>query len=598
VATPIKTIIGPGHDCGTGRAKPGLRLCGPNCMGFLHPGAPLYVAGYPTPTDLAAGGVTLITQSGSVFGAMSHGDRRLRFNLLVSSGAEWTTTAADYMHWALAQDSTRVIAVFLETVRDPDSFREALRLAAERETPVVVLKVGRTPESAAMAITHSGAIAGSDAAFSALCDHFGVTRVDTMDEMAAAVLAFGQGRRAGSGGLSTMHDSGGQREMLVDLASTLGLPFARIGAATRERLRSLLDPGLEPENPLDAWGTGREFSNVFEGCLEALSDDPDTALSIWFQDLRDTSYMSDGCERAALAVAARTRKPLLFATNYSLGRYRERALRLTAAGVPVLDGTLEALQAARHLMAWRDFHERAEEPPPPAPPAEVVAHWRRRLRDSGTPDEPEALAMLESFGIPVAPWRLVEAREDLGQAIALLGLPLVLKSAAPGLHHKTEVGGVVLNLRNEREVLDGYDGIAAALGPRVIAARMIGGGVELGLGALVDDQFGPYVMVAAGGTMIEFHADRSFALAPVTPDGARRVLDRLRVRRLLDGWRGAPPCDLDAIADTLSRLSTLLVALGEEIESIDINPLICTAGGCFAADALIAVREPGRQEFP
>ncbi|HEV3175995.1 MAG TPA: CoA-binding protein, partial [Stellaceae bacterium] len=236
-----------------------MPICGGNGMGFYNDADGVWAAGFANLRERHPGGIAFISHAGSVFGAFAHNDPRFRFNLVVSAGQELVTTAAEYLDYALEQDTTRVVGLFLETVRAPAPFAAALAKAAERDIPVVVLKTGRTEASAALALSHSGAIAGNDAAYQALFDRHGVTRVDTLDELAATLLLFAQGRPAAPGGLAAIQDSGGERELVIDLAAAHDVPFAKIGSPTVARLKERLEFGLEPVNPLDAWGTGRDF---------------------------------------------------------------------------------------------------------------------------------------------------------------------------------------------------------------------------------------------------------------------------------------------------------------------------------------------------
>ena len=233
-----------------------MAICGGNCMGFFNLDRRLRVTGFSHPEDLIAGGVTFISHSGSAFSAMLHNDRDLRFNLVVSAGQEFVTTAADYLAYALEQPTTKVAALFIETVRDAPGFRSALARAAERDIPVVVLKVGRADAAKEMITAHSGALAGEDGAYEAVFDAYGVLRVDTLDEMADTVELLAAGRRAARGGLAAIHDSGGERALLIDAAAADQVVLAAIGEDTVARLAATLEEGLPPVNPLDAWGTG------------------------------------------------------------------------------------------------------------------------------------------------------------------------------------------------------------------------------------------------------------------------------------------------------------------------------------------------------
>jgi acyl-CoA synthetase (NDP forming) len=564
-----------------------LPICGGNCMGFYNDTAKVWICGFPSQRTPQEGHIALISHAGSVFGALAHNDPRLKFNLVVSAGQELATSAADYFDYALDQPETRVIGLFLETVRDPAGFVAALEKAARRALPVVALKVGRTEASAALAMSHSGAIAGNDAAYAALFDKYGVIRVDTIDEMATTLLLFDQGRRASAGGLAVIGDSGGEREMIIDLACDQKVPFAKIGAETTERLRKRLEFGLEPVNPLDAWGTGQDFVALFADCLTALMEDPDTALGVFFNDLRDGSYINEGFAEACRRVHAQTEKPLALATNYSQVRHDKLAPALTAHGIPVLDGTIAALQAVRHMLAYRDYLARPEELPPRAL---ARTDWRKHITGAKAFAEAEALALLDDYGIGTLPFAIVTNEADAIVAAKRTGFPAVCKTAMPGILHKTECQGIKLDLRDADSVVAAYRDLAGRLGPRVLVTRMARPGVELALGLVDDVQFGPVVMVAAGGVLVEVLRDARYALAPFGPATARRLLDGLAVRKLLDGVRGAPAADLDALCETISRFSMLAADLAGRVKELDVNPLIATPEGAIALDALVILR--------
>ncbi len=564
-----------------------MPICGGNCMGFYNDAANTWIGGFPAPREPRAGGIALISHAGSVFGALAHNDPRFKFNLVVSAGQELVTTAADYLDYALEQPETRAVGLFLETIRDPAAFVRALDKAATREIPVVALKVGRTEASAALAMSHSGAIAGNDAAYRALFDRYGVLRVSNVDEMATTLLFFQQGRRAQAGGLAALHDSGGEREMVMDLAEDHRVPFARINSQTVAKLGARLEFGLEPVNPLDAWGTGRDFVDIFADCFLALMQDPDTALGIFFNDIRDPSYLSAGFSEVCRRVQAVTDKPLALVTNYTQVRHDKLALALTEAGVPVLDGTIPGLQAAGHLMAYRDFLAR---PADPAPTVRPTRDWRTILRGrQGALPESEAYELLADFGIPTVPSVIVESAEAAVAAAGRIGFPAVCKTAMPGILHKTEVGGVKLHLADAAAVAVAYGDLAARLGPRVLITRMTPSGTELALGLIDDRQFGPVVMVAAGGILVEILRDAGYGLAPFGPATALRLIEGLAARKLLAGVRGAPAADLANLAEIVARFSVMAAELDDAVKEIDINPLIVGPGGAVAVDALVVL---------
>jgi len=568
----------------------GVAVCGGNCMGFVNKEIGLRVAAFPCHTEAKVGPITWIAQSGSVYGALAFNDRRLKFNLCVSSGGEFVTRSSDFLDWALRRESTGVVGLFIESIRDPEGFEAALAEAGRREIPVVVLKAGRTPDAAAMARTHTGALAGDDAAYRALFDRYGVVRVDTLDELAATLLLFSQPARPGAGGLASIHDSGGECELLIDLAADVGVPLARINDATRRTLSKHLDPGLEPVNPLDAWGTGRDAIGVFERCLDALMADPDTAAAAIVADIRDGHYHHRNLIQVARTAAERATMPLAFVTNYSLVNHRKLALELTEFGVPVLDGTREALQAFRHLFGYRDFLARPKAAAPVRPPAEVTQRWRQRLCEPNPLDEVESLSLLSDYGIPVARTMRAASRDEALRAATQIGYPVVLKTAEPGIEHKSEVGGVVLDLADPEALTAAYGDLEGRLGARVSVSRRVPEGVEIALGAIRDPQFGSYVMVAAGGVLIELLADTAVSLAPIDANAAERLLGSLKVRRLLDGLRGRPPADVASLCRAIASLSVLADDLGDALEQLDVNPLIASPDGCVAVDALVIAR--------
>ena len=568
----------------------GLPICGANCMGFYNDLDGVWICGFPSQRQPRPGSIAFIAHSGSVFGALAHNDPRLRFALTISPGQELTTTVADYIDYALERPEVKVIGLFLETARDPAGFRAALEKAASRRVPVVVLKLGRTAAAAAAALTHTGALAGSDLAYEALFDRYGVVRVETLDELASSLLLFATGRRAGTGSLVSIHDSGGECELFIDLAQRAGVVFASIASTTKRAIAAQLDPGLEPNNPLDAWGTGADFTPVFENCFRTLLSDDNAALGLFAADIRDGYYVSEGFAAAAIAAAATTEKPVAFLTNYTQLRHDKIALRLTEAGVPVLDGTYNGLIAVRGALAHRDFHVRGADPLPAVAPQ--LGAQRRRLAEqlaaAGPLDEASGLALLAAYGVPVVPHHIVASEDAAIAAAARLGYPVVLKTAEPGILHKTEAGGVHLDLADEAALRAAWSDLAERLGTRCVVARMMPSGIEVALGMVRDSQFGPIVTVGAGGVLIELLSDRRAALAPFGPATARRLLDGLALRRLLDGYRGGTAVDIDRLALAISHFSLLAADLADLVAEIDVNPLVC-GRDIAAVDALIVL---------
>lgn len=566
----------------------GMALCGGNCMGFINFDAGLRATGYSQASDLVPGPVTFLTHSGSAYSALLRNRRRIRFNLAVSSGDELVTTMAEYLDYALRLDTTRVVAVFMETVHDPHAFRDALATAAARDIPVVALKAGRGELARRMVTAHSGAVAGDDAAFEALFERHGVLRVRSLDELLDTVELLCANRRAPAGGLATVHDSGGERTHLVDVAEAAGVPLARVGAAATTRLAAALGPDLPPVNPVDAWSTSDEATAMFGACIAALHDDPDTAAVGLAVDLvadeNPDSYL--GIAEEAFAT---TTKPFFLLANVQSSIDLVKADRLRAAGIPVLEGTETAVRAVGHLFELRDVSRRRGAGEPVVTDSARAQRWADRLRH-GHVGEACALRLLSDYGVPIVACREADDLTSALHAAEAIGWPVALKTAAANVAHKTDSDGVRLGLAGPDELTRAYHDVERRLGPRVVVQAMTiprGGGIELSVGVTVDAQFGPLVVVAAGGVLVETLSDRAVSLPPVDAQRARAMLDRLRIRPLLDGARGREPVDRTALAAVITGVSQLAIELGDHLEAVDVNPVIASADGCVAVDALV-----------
>jgi len=566
-----------------------MSVCGGNCMGFLNIERGLRACGFPMPAGLEAGPITMITHSGSVFSAMAHNDRDLRYNLLVSPGQEFTITVADYLEYSLSLESTGIVGLFLETVRAPERFKRSLTLAVEREVPVVALKVGRTNRSKQLVATHSGALAGEDGAYEALFDAYGVIRVRTLDELTDTLELFACRRRAGSGGLAAIHDSGGERAMLIDLAADVGVDFAPISERTKARLEASLEPGLPAVNPLDAWGTGNNAEDIYLDCMKALVDDPGIAALAFCVDLTTEDEGTASYVGVAHDIFRYTHKPVAVLSNLPSAIDRQDAAAIRKAGIPVLEGTISGLNAFGHLFDYRSFTVR---PPMPAGPVDEAlrARWAPVLKTGRVLPETNALALLRDYGIATVDAVEVDNADDAIGAAEKIGWPVVAKTAEAGIPHKTDAGGVIVGIQTAEELRCSYAALHDRLGRRVLIERYVPGRVELSLGIVYDMQFGPLVMVGAGGVLIEVLADRRFALPPLNETRARGLIESLAVARLLRGWRSRPPADTDAIVDALVALSRLAIDFEGLVEEVDVNPLIVGPDGCVAVDALIVPR--------
>ena len=557
---------------------------GVNCMGFCNYEAAIHVNSYRFP-QLDPGRITVLAQSGSVFGCLA--GSRLKPNFAASVGRETSATVVDYMDYALELGTARVLTLFLETIRDPQGFEAVLEKAQAKDVPVVALKAGRSDMAARMAVSHTGALAGDDRTIDAVFRKHGVLRASTIDELIATSLLLARARDVGDGALATIHDSGGEREMICDLASDLGVPFAVIGDKTRARLGERLDYGLEAENPCDAFGTGADHDGVMRDCFAALMDDPSTALGAFFLDVSQHNGYSRACANACLAAASTTAKPVALITNHSGTDHHELAWDFTHNhDLPVLDGSVPGLKAVSHAF-WRRNWRRRPADVPVRPDMDRVRSWRERLRNA---DEATGLALLDDYGIATPRHAIVDSEGGARKAASEIGYPVVLKTAMPGISHKSDVGGVVTGLADDADLIGAWRTMARTLGPRCMVAAMAADGIEAMVGMTRDHQFGPVVLAGAGGVLVELLDDVTAYRPPVSRLEVEETLADLRFTRLLDGWRGRAAVDPGALVDAVLKMSTLALELGPHLDALDVNPLLITDTGAIALDVLVIPR--------
>ena len=567
----------------------GVPVCGGNGMGFYNFDARTF-ASFQEPLDTRPGHIAALCHSGSVFGMLANESRRMRFNLLVSQGQEINASIADYMDYALEQPTTRVLALFAEAIRDPDTFVRALARARDRDIPVVVTKVGRTPESARLAQTHSGALVGDDTAFDAVCRRYGVLRTDDLDGLMAAAQILGLGKTVGEGGFAAILDSGGLREQMIDLASDMGLEFAPLARATVSALESCLDIGLEAVNPLDAAGRYNErLGSVIGQCAGILERDPGVAILAheYYRTDRNEGLRDIG--EAARQIGRESEKPYILTNSLGTADNGSFASDMLDCDVPVINGVKPLLTGVRCALAYRDDRTRTDSAVP-AVDGDLVRLWKKRLAADGFLGEADVLSMLGAFGIPVAASRFCRSLDEATAAARDIGYPVALKTAVPGLLHKSDSGGVHLDLQDETALCTAAMSLMS-LGSEMCVAEMVQGETEVAFGMVNDPQWGPVVMVGAGGTLVELLDDRASSLAPFGTQEARRLIDGLRVRRLLDGVRSRPPCDIALLSVMLSRFSAVCHALRDVIAEIDVNPLIVGVDVVRAVDAVLIPRK-------
>jgi len=610
----------------------GLAVCGAGCMGFVNVARGLRAIGYTEPEPLPAGPVALVTHSGSVFSALLRTRRAFGFTLAVSSGQELVTPAAAYLRYALTLEETKVLALVLETIRDAALLRSVLADAAARDIPVVLLGAGASAASRSLVAAHSGALAAGDGAWQALAAAYGAHRVGDLAELADTLELFCAATRrtrpARGQGLATVHDSGFERALAVDVAGDVGVGFAPLTEATRTRLGTVLDAGLEPGNPLDVWGTGRDAEALFTETLSALADDGTVGAVALAVDLVPEYDGDDSYRDAVIAAAARTNKLVAVLASIPAAIDTAAAARLRAAGIPVLESTRSGLRALSHYLSHFDGALSSLSPESVAiaavsgdESAGRPERWRAAsslfsesaattaVSGDEAPARPArwaaALAagpltgaclfeLLRDYGIPTAHVDSAASLEGALAAADAIGYPIALKTDMPDISHKSDVDGVRLGIADPAGLTAAYSDLAARLGPDVIVCEMAAPGLELILGMARDPALGPLIVAGAGGVLTELLSERAVALPPLTKNAAASLIGSLRFAEILNGVRGQPPCDVEAAISALVSFSVLVAELGEHLDAFDINPLICGPQGVLAVDALaVPAGHPG-----
>lgn len=570
----------------------GLLVAGANGMGFYNVRDRVLAGGFDTRDHPYPGNVSLISQSGAGMSGIVDCEQRLQFNLAVSSGYELTVSMEDYLDYALDLKETKVVGLFLETSRYPHKLIQAFKKANQRRIPIVVLKVGRTDLAAELAVSHSGALAGSDQCYNAVFDRYGVQRVDDMDQLATTLIMFAQTDQITQGDVVSLHDSGGERQLMIDLADSLKVPLTKLQPSTITQLENLLDAGLPAVNPLDGWGAGGpNASAMMADCFTALLADIGAALGAVIHDRGPNSEVYSSYLNYLHQAHAASGKPVFLVANRQGSGTDELAITSTHNGFAVIDGVSQFLIGARGLLNYRDFQLRE--------PMFSVGidqtkydYWRQRLQAETKVTETLASQCLANLGIPMLQSILVGSEKELALAGANVGFPLVLKTAQPEIDHKSDVGGVVLNIANQAGLLKAYREMADRLGPKGMVAPMLqSSGIEMILGISRDSQFGPTVVAGFGGIFAEVLSDVAVLIPPFNATAVKRVLENLSMADLLKGARGASKVDVDSYCEAAARLSEIAVAFSDTLVEVDINPIMLTADGCVGLDALMVLAD-------
>jgi acetyl coenzyme A synthetase (ADP forming)-like protein len=568
----------------------GIRLVGPNCMGLLNtdPARPLNATF--SPVFPPAGRVAMSTQSGALGLAVIDYARELGIGLssFVSIGNKADVSTNDLIEYWADDPMTDVIVLYVESFGNPVKFSQIARRVG-RSKPIIAVKAGRSAAGARAATSHTGALASRDAIADAMFHQCGVFRTTTLEELfdAAKLLAsqpLPAGRRVG-----ILTNAGGPAILAADACENLGLELPRLSARVTAELQSFLPAAASVGNPVDmlAAACAADYDRAL---AVLLSDDAiDAVLVIFIPPLATTN--EEVAQAIRRASGANSTKPVLAVLMAAHGPPRELD-PIPCYRFP--EGAAAALSRATSYAEWRrtpagrvpDFTD--------IDTAAVRRVMDAALRhDSGWLPAVETEALLNAVRIPVAHSHVVLNAKDAVTAAAKLGFPVALKAMGENLVHKTDAGGVRLGLRDQEAVGDAWHEMRNRLGSRMTGAvvqKMAGDGVEMLIGAVRDPVFGPVLACGLGGTLTDLLADRQLRLHPLTDADAAAMIEDLRGRPLLRGYRGASPVDEASLRDALLRLSAL-VGLCPEIQELDVNPLMVGARGVCALDVRVRIAD-------
>jgi len=571
----------------------GVRLVGPNCLGFMNIARNVYATFSPAPGvgRVSAGRIGLVSQSGA-FGAYAYSMARARgvgLSLWATTGNEADVQFADCLAWLAQDPATDVIMGYMEGCRDGPRLRAALALAQANGKPVVMVKVGSTALGAQAAASHTAALAGDDAVYDAVFRQYGVLRARNLTEffdLAHSAAVAGRPRDR-SIGLFTL--SGGVGALMADEASAQGLDVQPLSDAAQDTLRSWV-PFAAPRNPVDITGQVTNDMSLLERSARVMLDDRGFASWMGFLAAAGASDAFWPVLRELVGSLRAAYPDTLLAISTLLAP--ERRAELEAMRCLVFADPSDGIRTIAALAGLKTG----------APPSAVPALASNPLKLSpGTMSEPDALALLAEAGVPVVEHHVVRSADEAAAAAEAIGDAVVVKIVSADIPHKSDVGGVALGLRGAAQAKAAFErtrdrALTARPDARLdgaLVARMLAGGVECIAGVHRDPVFGPVLMFGLGGIHVETLRDVSLRALPITRDDALAMVRELRAFAILDGARGRAPVDLDSIADALCALAGFALRAGDSLDSAEINPLIARPradGGCVAVDALVVGR--------
>jgi acyl-CoA synthetase (NDP forming) len=581
----------------------GLAVTGPNCLGNLSAGEKLFTNIDDRIVTMEAGPVAIAGQSGAIVMAIRQTleDRGVGVGYMVTTGNETGLETPDLMAYFAADPSIRVIVVYLEGVRNTKVFREACKAARAAGKPVIALKLGASEGGRAAAMAHTGALAGSIETFDAISTREGVIRVRGLDELIETTECFVHAEPPKSNRLAAVSLSGGKRGLLIDAFYSAGLNFAPLSPNATEQLAKMLGPGSIVGNPLDAGFAAVVDPSVYMNSIKIMIDDPDTDIVIIDAELPKAPHeLRERNLRIVNEMAGAASKPVVYISAMSIG-FTEftKALRKSLPNIAVMQGLDRAVGAIKSLIEYSSLRKEVPDiqSSSKASARAMLEKALKAANGAAALDEVASKKLLKAYGIPVSKEEIAQTAAEAVKIAKKIGFPVVAKVVSADILHKSDIGGVVLNLNSAAEVKKAFNDITVRVKkikskPKlegILIAQQVKADLELVVGASLDAEMGPVVLFGTGGVDIELMKDVALAGAPLDEAEAKQLIAKTKAGVKMKGYRGKPALHEASAVKALVGLSNLMADAGSRIASIDVNPFLINSKVGVAVDGLIVL---------
>ncbi len=574
-----------------------IALMGPNCAGFMNYVDDVSAFAFISEERNRKGSVGIVSQSGQLCLTLMDSPSTY-FSYSISSGNCAVVSMEDYLQYLVEDDATKVIGLYMEGATQPEKFEKALKLAAQKRKPVVILKTGSSEKGSLVAASHTGSLSGADRMYDVIFKKFGVIRVRDVQELLSTTALFATiPYIPKQNGFAAISLSGGETAMCADVGEMENIDFPDFEAKTLEKLKELLPSYASPANPLDTTASISYDADTYANVVQAVMDDKNIGFVVLgynlLLEIADPAikYMTEGIEKV---VANGKAKPMAMLSFIENTRNAEYAERLAKAGVAILPPPVYGFAALRHLKAFMNYKYEEHT-------LELAIPTTKMKENRTILSELDSMAVLKEFGIPTTQAKVVASIEEATKFAESIGYPIVMKIASADIPHKSDIGGVLINRKNIEDVREGYTKImenAKKNAPNakidgILVQKMLDHGMEVIIGVNNDAQFGPAVLVGLGGIFVEIFKDTAMLPAPFTKNEALAMINSLKASPLFHGYRGKAKLDVDALAQMLADVSTLATQKKDTLAELDINPVFVyeQGKGVCPADALLVLQK-------